>query len=111
MKEPFEALKRHYEACDEAVPVRGLPNPAHVGRIRLRARFHKVIGVLAPLGLSASIGLALMAACSVAGAGTSAPSSFPIFEQQLKGAGLAKEDAIPSKPNEAGRTEENTWRA
>ncbi|MBI5707712.1 MAG: hypothetical protein HZC36_12080 [Armatimonadetes bacterium] len=111
MNEPFDALKRHYEVCDEANPTRGLPDPVAVRAIRLRGALNALAGALLPAGISVGLGLALLVACSQTGSMAPTPSSMPIFKQQLREAGLAQEDAIHSQPAGTQRTEAKAWRA
>lgn len=111
MNDPFDALKRHYQVCDEANPTRGLPDPMTVRAIRLRGALNAVAGALVPAGLSIGLGLALLMACSQTDSMAPTPSSLPIFKQQLREAGLAQEDAIHSQPAATLRTEAKAWRA
>lgn len=111
MNDPFAALKRHYEACDQAIPVRGLPDPSAIRAIRLRALLNALAGALVPTGLSVGLGLALLLACSQSGSMAPTPSSLPIFKQQLQAAGLAQEDSLPSRPEPPARSEASIWRA
>jgi len=110
VKEPLEALKVYYEECESAYPSRPLVSPGASARLIAKRLISLAFAAMGPLCVGGAIALVVLFASSAASP-EDKPSAAPMFERQMKQAGLNKSELLFVTPSSHGHSEIRSWHA